>query len=225
MQINLYPITLFRGTATIATGSREKIPAIDAYSVFVTRGVWDLCSEAYYYGVCTRVSSTMQDVHIAFTVRSIHLVGDTGPSFIEPPVARAGPDVPLEHENRIIETAPAPSPVVAPKVEEGGRAGANPALAGTPAPTGRETKFFAAPATGGLRVLACSQQPGPNPGARCVQSAADGFCVSQSFTASAYREFEVVGGQSFLTNVLCTKGGDAAAEPKGGGLRIPFLKK
>src|SRR5262249_24679188 len=55
-QINLYPITSFRGTATVLKGSSEKVPAVAVESIYVTRGVWDLCSENYYYGQCIRVS-------------------------------------------------------------------------------------------------------------------------------------------------------------------------
>ena len=219
MQVNLYPITRFRGTATALTKSDEKISAMEVESIFHVRGVWDLCSEYYYYGKCTRVSSTMAEIPIAIVVRSVKLVGDTGPSFVQPPVARAGPDIPIEHETRLAQSPSTPSPVVAPKVEEGGRRGDNPALAGAPAQSGRETKFFAAPAQHGLRVLACAQQPGSSPGTRCVQSAADGYCVAEGYKESVYREFEMIAGQAYLSNVLCTKGGDEAEDR--GGFRLP----
>ena len=203
MQVNLYPITRFRGTATALTKSDEKISAMEVESIFHVRGVWDLCSE----------------IPIAIVVRSVKLVGDTGPSFVQPPVARAGPDIPIEHETRLAQSPSTPSPVVAPKVEEGGRRGDNPALAGAPAQSGRETKFFAAPAQNGLRVLACAQQPGSSPGPRCVQSAADGYCVAEGYKESVYREFEMIAGQAYLSNVLCTKGGDEAEDR--GGFRLP----
>ncbi len=225
MQINLYPITRFRGSATVVTSSQEQVGPIAAESIFVTRGVWDLCSEKFYYGQCVRVSSTMPEIPVAIVVRSIKLVGDTGPSFVNAPTARAGADIPSEREDRVVANPVLPSPVVAPKVEEGGRRGENPQLAGAPAQSGRETKFYAAPAQNGLRVLACAQQPGGSPGLRCVQSAADGFCAAEGFKDSAFREFEVVADKAYLSNVLCQRGGEpAAAAEKGGGFRLPFLK-
>jgi len=224
-RIFLYPITRFRGTPAVLTASDPTMPIASAESIVVVRGVWDLCSEKYYYGKCIRVSSTMTDIPIAIVVRSAHLVGDAGPTFTEAPVARAGPDIPMQHENRIVEARPTPAPVVAPKVEEGGKAGDNPSLAGV-----SETKFFAAPAQNGLRVLACAGQAGPKPAARCVQASADGFCVSVGLKESAYRETELVDGKAYLSNVLCKStpdepARDSAGSGGGGGLRIPFLKR
>jgi hypothetical protein len=43
--------------------------------------------------------------------------------------------------------------------------------------------------------------------------------VAEGFKESVYREFEILAGQAYLSNVLCTKGGET--EERGGGFRLP----
>lgn len=211
-QIHLYPISKFRGTPVILEESTPRIRRpIAAESILLTRGIWELCPDINYLGRCVRVSETRIGIPVALTVRSARLVGDTGPLFAETPKNKAGPDLPLAPAGEIVESRPAPAPVVAPTVEQGGEAGTNPSLAG------REVEFFPSPARGGLRVLACSQSPS-NPAPRCVQATADGFCAERGYRDSGWRESETINGKAYLANVLCKRAADSAGARDSSGM-------
>lgn len=201
-QINLYPISKFRGIPVVLKENtpRMRLP-INAESIQLTRGVWELCPDYNYYGRCVRVNETRVGIPVALIVRSARLVGDSGPLFNETPILRAGPDVPVDRGGEVIEARPTPAPVVAPKVEEGGAPGENTSLAG------RDVEMFPAPARNGLRVLACAQTPGTS-SPRCAQATADGFCAERGYRDSGWREVEVVSGRAYLVNVLCKKAED-----------------
>jgi hypothetical protein len=216
-QINLYPITKFRGNPQVITESDPDIRAIEAESVIVTRGIWELCSERNYFGRCVRVSATREGYPVAIVTRSVRLIGDTGPTFVEIPTARAGPDLPIDSSPRVAQTRAAPTPVIAPPVEQGGVAGDDASLAG------REVAFYPTPTESGLRVLACAQGAGASANLRCVQAAADGFCAAQGYRDSGWRETEVVAGRAYLVNVLCKQADDSEGARNPGGIRIPFF--
>lgn len=219
MEILLYPITKFRGNRRRFTESDDDINRpIAAESIYLVRGIWLLCNQEYYFGRCVQVSGSQEAVIPPFTVRSIRLIGDSGPTFVEAPTASFGPDVPYTSASSrpTAERAEA-TPVVAPPVDQGGVFGNNPSLAG------RDVEFFAAPAQDNARVLACAQAPGLEPNPRCVQAAADGFCEARGYLDSAWREFEIVGQRSYLVNVLCKRSEDSEGARRGFGLSIPFF--
>jgi len=217
MQINLYPITKFRGNAVVLTEStpRLRLP-ITVESIVLTRGIWELCGNINYLPPCTRIDSTRTGIPVAIITRSARLIGDTGPLFTEAPVTRAGPDVPILPSGEVVESRPAPAPVVAPTVAAGGEPGTNPSLAGN------EVEFFPAPAKAGVRVLACAQG---NATPRCVQASADGFCAEAGYRDSGWREMIEVNGKAYLSNVLCKRAADSegARDRRGLGGLLPKL--
>lgn len=220
-EIVLYPITRFRGNGRSFKRSDERINVpMNIESLYLVRGIWEICSEQFYYGRCIVVTGSQQGIVPPFPVRSVRLIGDSGPTFVDSPVARAGPDVPMAltrpSEDSELARA-APEPVVAPAAAEGGLAGANPSLAG------RAVEFFPAPAANGFRVLACAASPGTNPPARCIQATADGFCAAEGFRDSGWREIETVGNRTYLVNVLCKQVADSDAARDSSGIRIPFF--
>lgn len=198
MQMNLFPITLFRGDAEILKKDNPRIRRpITAESVIVLRGVWEVCSDINYLGKCVTISETRRGIPIPITVRSARLIGDNGPQY-------AGMDVPRGRtvfgSAAAVEAArPAPAPLVAPSLASGGLAGENPSLKGD------GVEFFAAPARGGSRVLACAAG-GTN--GRCVTGTADAFCAEKGYRDSAMRDVQIVGGKPYLSNVMCKNSGD-----------------
>ena len=207
--INLYAETRFRNSPTVITGDTPRVRRpIEAQSVAVLRGVWELCSDIEFGGRCVTVSETQEYIHVALVVRSARLVGDNGPNYSPLPTPRAGPDLimPGKEKPGRVAAAPQPraepAPVVAPPVAQGGLAGVNPSLKGT------GVEFFAAPARNGLRVLACGTGKVVQ---RCVEATADGFCIERGYRESTNQETDVVAGQTYLSNVLCKAGGSPAA--------------
>jgi len=211
MEIVLYPEVQFRGRAMSIKKSTPRVQgAFNVESVYLVRGIWEICSEQNFQGRCFRITGSQRSMRNLVVPRSVRLVGDTGPMFVEAPQVRAGSDVPMTPSGEIREDRPAPVAVVAPKVEEGGAPGTNPSL------KGRDAQFYPEPARDGLRVLAC---PGGQATPRCAQAAADGFCIAEGYRDSAWRDQVTIDTRVYLSDVLCKR-----AEDNGRGLiRMPNL--
>ena len=211
MEINLYPEVQFRGRVLTLKKSDPSVNgAFNVESVYVVRGIWEICSDRNYQGRCFRISGSQRSMRNFMVARSVRLVGDTGPLFVESPQPRAGSDVPLAPAGEIRETRPTPAPVVAPKIEEGGAPGTNPSMKGL------QAQFYPEPARAGLRVLAC---PGGQVTPRCAQAAADGFCIQEGYRDSAWRDVVTIGTRAYLADVLCKRAEDDGR----GGIRFPSL--
>lgn len=65
---------------------------------------------------------------------------------------------------------------------------------------GMTAEFFPRPSDTSGRVVSCTQGT-----AACAAQAADRFCRSRGWTASAYERQETVAGRNLLTDVLCTR--------------------
>jgi hypothetical protein len=79
-----------------------------------------------------------------------------------------------------------------------GEPGGNPSLRGMAA------QFYPAPAVNGYRALACRYG---SASAACAKQAADRFCVSMNWRASARQSMETVAGRIYLADVLCSHTG------------------
>jgi hypothetical protein len=198
MGLNLYPTTKFRGAPEVLTQDNPRIRRpIAAESAIVLRGVWEVCSEINYGGRCIEISETRQGFPVALQVRSARLVGDNGANYADSPVPKGKT---LVTSAAAVEAArPAPATIAAPSVASGGLAGENPSL------KGQGVEFFAAPARGGSRILACAS--GGNSG-RCVTGTADAFCAEKGYRDSSMRDIQMVGGKSYLSNVVCKNNSD-----------------
>lgn len=163
------------------------------------RGEMTLYSAPNFGGTRYTVTGPRQNIALPWPVRSIRIIRGERWQVCARNGYQGGCatfDGSVSNLRRIVASARplgVPTPLPQPVPPGGG---------GNPGPSlrGMSAEFFAAPRSGGRRVEG-SRRGIPSE----ASAAADRFCRSRGWTASAHERMQTVGGVNYLADVLCTR--------------------